>query len=83
MGKGTKFVVYHDLGGGYRWRLRSATGETLAVSGSAHPRKEACEGELERCRAGYPDVPVLDLTGGPEKARFQASPNPPYSRDAN
>ena len=32
-----KFVPSRELGDGYRWRLRSATGETLAASGAGQP----------------------------------------------
>jgi hypothetical protein len=55
-------VVYHDLSGGYRWRLRSATGETVTISESRHTDRWTLEQELERLRLEYPDTSVLDLT---------------------
>jgi uncharacterized protein YegP (UPF0339 family) len=59
----TKVVLYRDLENGYRWRLRSATGETLAVSASGHPQKSACEAELRALLAErHADAEVLDLT---------------------
>jgi len=35
-GKGNKVILYRDLGDGYRCRLRSPTGETLASFPSGH-----------------------------------------------
>ena len=42
----SKFVLYREVGDGYRWRLRSATGETLAASEAAYATKSACEADL-------------------------------------
>jgi len=48
----TKFILYRNLGNGYRWRLRrSATGETLAASLSGHPEKTSWEAELRALMA--------------------------------
>lgn len=59
----SKFVLYRDLGDGYRWRLRSATGETLAASGAGQPDKSACEADLRSFMAEHHlDVEVLDAT---------------------
>lgn len=59
-----KFIVFRDVAEGvYRWRLRSATSETLAASESGYGDKGACEQEVQRLKAGhYPDADVLDLT---------------------
>ena len=59
----SKFVLYRDLGDGYRWRLRSATGETLAASAAGHREKSACEAEMRSFMADHHlDVEVLDAT---------------------
>ena len=59
----SKFVLYRELGGGYRWRLRSATGETLAASAAGHREKSACEADLRAFMTDHhPDVGVLDTT---------------------
>jgi hypothetical protein len=42
----SKFVVYRDIEDGYRCRLRSASGETLAASSAGHPTKGACGTDL-------------------------------------
>ena len=42
----SKFLLYRELEDGYRWRLRSATGETLAAWEAAFPTKSACEADV-------------------------------------
>ena len=39
--EGNKFVLYRDFGDGYRWRLRSPTGETWAKGIGRRPGEEA------------------------------------------
>ena len=59
----SKFVLYRELEDGYRWRLRSATGETLAVSAAGHREKSDCEADLRTFMADHHlDVEVLDAT---------------------
>lgn len=55
-----KFVLYRDLDGGYRWRLRSHIGETLAASSIGHREKAACEAEVRALMAGYPTARIRD-----------------------
>ncbi len=57
-----KFVPFREQGGGYKWKLRSPTLETLAASPSAHREKGACEAELRAFMADHPGAEVLDLT---------------------
>jgi uncharacterized protein YegP (UPF0339 family) len=62
-----KFVIFHDMkdGGGYRWRLSAAAGETMGRSERGHPHKGECEREVSRLKAErYPDARVLDATAG-------------------
>ena len=50
-----KFIVFRDLSDSYRWRLRSATSETLAASERGYEEKVACEQEVERLKVeNYP-----------------------------
>lgn len=58
---GSKFVIYRELEAGYRWRLRSDTGETLAASEVSYPTKSACEADLLAFR-GDRHVEILDAT---------------------
>ena len=62
-----KFVIFRDMkdGGGYRWRLSSAAGDTLERSEKGHPKKDDCQREVSRLKADrYPDARVLDATVG-------------------
>jgi uncharacterized protein YegP (UPF0339 family) len=62
---GSKFVLYRQLGDGYRWRLRGPDGETLAASETGHPTKAACEADLRALMADLrPGAEVLDTTPG-------------------
>ena len=59
----SKFVIYRELGNGYRWRLRSDTGQTLAASSAGHSSKSACEMDMRIFMADHrPDAEVLDAT---------------------
>jgi len=60
--KTAKFIVYQDFDGGYRWRLRSAEGATIASSECGHRAKVRCAQEMERCKLEYSDVLVRDAT---------------------
>jgi uncharacterized protein YegP (UPF0339 family) len=60
--KTAKFIIYQDFDGGYRWRLRSAEGATIASSGRGHHAKARCAQEMERCKFEYSDVLVRDAT---------------------
>jgi uncharacterized protein YegP (UPF0339 family) len=60
--EGNTFVLYKDLGDGYRWRLRSPTGETLAASPQGHREKTSCEAEILAAVADHPGAKVLDAT---------------------
>ena len=58
-----KFVIYRHVEDGYRWRLRSATGQTLGASSAGHPTKSACETEMRIFMADdHPDAEVLEAT---------------------
>jgi uncharacterized protein YegP (UPF0339 family) len=61
-----KFVIFRDMkDGGYRWRLSSATGETVERSERGHSHKGECEREVSRLKADrYPEARVLDATVG-------------------
>jgi uncharacterized protein YegP (UPF0339 family) len=57
-----KFIIYQGFDGGYRWRLRSLAGQTIAASEIGHHEKSECAQELEHWRLEYPDVSVRDAT---------------------
>ena len=57
------FVLYRELEDGYRWRLRSATGETLGASAVGYPSKSACQADIDTFMTDHQLVAeVLDTT---------------------
>ena len=66
--EGNKFLLYRDIGDGYRWRLRGPDGETLAEAAHGHEEKAPCETEMRAAMADHPGAEVLDATatGGSE-----------------
>jgi uncharacterized protein YegP (UPF0339 family) len=58
------FVLYRDIGDGYRWRLRAPNGETLAASPEGHREKAASEADMRAAMADHPGAQVLDATVG-------------------
>ncbi len=62
MENAAKFIVYQDFGDGYRWRLRSLVGETIAASEIGHHEKSRCEQEMEHWKLEYPEASVRDTT---------------------
>jgi uncharacterized protein YegP (UPF0339 family) len=67
-----KFVIFRDVNDGYRWRLSSASGETVECSERAHDHKGDCEQDMYRLKDDrYPYARVRDATIG----RIAHSPN--------
>jgi uncharacterized protein YegP (UPF0339 family) len=60
-----KFVIFRHLKDAYRWRLSSASGETLEYSERAHLHKGECEQEVYRLKGDrYPHAKVRDAAIG-------------------
>jgi hypothetical protein len=60
-----KFVIFRDLKDGYRWRLRSASGETLEYSERSHLHKGECAQEVFHLKDDrYPYAKVRDAAIG-------------------
>jgi uncharacterized protein YegP (UPF0339 family) len=58
-----QFLIIRDVKDGYRWRLRSAAGETVDYSRRRHRHKGDCEQEVQHLRNDkYPGARVRDLT---------------------
>jgi uncharacterized protein YegP (UPF0339 family) len=56
-----KFVIFRDVKDGYRWRLRSAAGQTLERSERGHLHKGECTQEVFRRKDDrYPNAKVLE-----------------------
>lgn len=64
-GEAKQFILFWDFATGatqYRWRLRGAHGETLALSQRSYASKPDCEADMGSVKMKHPDVPVVDLT---------------------
>jgi uncharacterized protein YegP (UPF0339 family) len=62
---GQRFVLFWDFSTGktcYGWRLRGASGETVAISPRSYTNKRDCESAIALAQMEHPDVPVVDLT---------------------
>jgi uncharacterized protein YegP (UPF0339 family) len=60
-----KFIIFRDVNDGYRWRLRSAAGQTLERSERGHLYKGECSQEVFRLKDHrYPNAKVLDVAIG-------------------
>jgi uncharacterized protein YegP (UPF0339 family) len=60
-----KFVIFRDMKDGYRWRLSSASGQTLERSERGHDHKGECAQEVFRLKDHrYPNAKVLDAAIG-------------------
>jgi hypothetical protein len=60
-----QFVIFRDLKDGYRWRLSSASGETLEYSERGHDHKGECAQEVFHLKdERYPYAKVLDASIG-------------------
>jgi len=60
-----KFVIFRDMKDGYRWRLSSASGETVELSERGHSHKDECEQEVHRLKGDrYPYANVRDAAIG-------------------
>jgi uncharacterized protein YegP (UPF0339 family) len=46
-----RFAVFRQINDGYRWRLRSANGETVELSEGGHPREDECVREVRGLKA--------------------------------
>lgn len=58
--------VYRDLvGGGYRWVLRSGSGERLAESEGAIREREGCLAQARALLSERPSATLRDLTRPP------------------
>ena len=60
-----KFVIFGDVKDGYRWRLSSASAETVEFAERGHSHKDECEQEVYRLKGDrYPYAKVRDAATG-------------------
>lgn len=64
-GSDLKFVIFRDVKDGYRWRLSSASGQTLEYSERGHDHEGECEQDVYRLKDDrYPYAKVRDAAIG-------------------
>ena len=60
-----KFVIFREVKNGYRWRLSSASGETVEYSERGYLHKGECEHDAYRRKDDrYPYAKVRDAATG-------------------
>jgi uncharacterized protein YegP (UPF0339 family) len=60
-----QFVIFRDLKDGYRWRLRSASGQTVEYSERSYSHKAECDHDVHRLKDDrYPSAKVRDAAIG-------------------
>ena len=57
----TKFEVYKDRAGEYRFRLKAGNGEVIAV-GEGYKQKAGCINGIESIKKNAPIADIVDLT---------------------
>ena len=69
-----KFVIFRSIKDGYRWRLSSASGETIEYSERGHGNKGECGHDVYRLKGDrYPYAKVRDAAIGGMARRPSAS----------
>lgn len=59
---GTRYELYEDAQGDWRWRLRHANGNVIADSGQGYASKQKAEEGIESVRNNA-DAPVVETDG--------------------
>ena len=69
----TKFQLYKDRKGEYRWRLRARNGEIIADSNEGYSRKASCKHGIDLVKEQAASAAVEDQTEeGPTEKRAEA-----------
>ena len=55
-----KFEVYKDKKGEYRFRLKAANGEIIAI-GEGYTNKQGCLNGIESIKKNAPDAEIIEL----------------------
>lgn len=56
-----KFEIYVDSAGKYRFRLKAANGEIIAV-GEAYESKDGCKNGIESVKTNAPIAEIVEVT---------------------
>ncbi len=58
----SKFEIYKDNSGEYRWEFKANNGETIAVVSESHPSKDDAKHSVEIMQKETASAEVIDLT---------------------
>jgi len=56
----TKFTIYKDKAGEWRWNLKASNGEIIADCGQGYKNKSDCNHGIDLVKEAGPDTPVED-----------------------
>lgn len=57
----SKFEIYQDKRGEYRFRLKARNGQVIAT-GEGYSSKDGCKNGIESIRKNAPEAEIVDLT---------------------
>jgi uncharacterized protein YegP (UPF0339 family) len=57
----TKFQIFKDARGEFRWRLRAGNNEIIATSGEGYKAKADCQHGIELVKRDAPAAPVDEI----------------------
>ncbi len=72
----SKFEVYTDVAGKYRFRLRAGNGQIIAV-GEAYESKAAVLAGIESIKTNAPSAPVVEMEGKAGRTAHKATASVP------
>lgn len=58
----SKFELFKDVRGEYRWRLRSGNGEIIASGGEGFKARAGAENGIEAVKRDAASAPIVDMT---------------------
>lgn len=59
----SKFEVYKDRSGEFRWRLKHSNGQVIATGGEGYASKRSALAGIESVKKNAPDAEVDDQSG--------------------
>ena len=54
----SKFEIYKDSKGEFRWRMVAANGQTVATGGEGYKSKESCKAGIESVKKNAAAAPI-------------------------
>ena len=57
----SKFELYADAKGEYRWRLKASNGQTIATGGEGYASKANAKAGIESVRKNAPEAEIVEV----------------------